>query len=100
MDESTEKKIEAVDDLVIIVENEAESKPVQEADAADQSNVKMMMMGLMDVCPVCKLSFTSREPKLLPCLHSFCKRCLPAHNRTVSTGSPAKQCKDIFYNSY
>lgn len=95
MDENAEKKIEAVDDLVIIVENEAESKPVQEADAADQSNVKMMMMGLMDVCPVCKLSFTSREPKLLPCLHSFCKRCLPAHNRTVSTGSPAKQLSMI-----
>lgn len=90
MDESAEK-VES-DDLVIIVENEAESKPMQESDVGDRSAAKLMM-GLMDMCPVCKLSFTSREPKLLPCLHSFCKRCLPAHNRTVSTGSPAKQRK-------
>uniref|UniRef100_A0A673N6P1 RING-type E3 ubiquitin transferase n=1 Tax=Sinocyclocheilus rhinocerous TaxID=307959 RepID=A0A673N6P1_9TELE len=61
------------DDVVIIVENEAESKRADEA----QGSVRMMMMALMDVCPVCKLSFSSREPKLLPCLHSFCKRCLP-----------------------
>lgn len=92
MDESAEKVLS--DDLVIIVENEAESKPVQESDVGDRSAVKKMM-GLMDMCPVCKLSFTSREPKLLPCLHSFCKRCLPAHNRTVSTASPAKQCKRL-----
>ncbi|XP_057184870.1 transcription intermediary factor 1-alpha isoform X2 [Triplophysa rosa] len=92
MDESAEK-VES-DDLVIIVENEAESKPVQESDVGDRSVVKMMM-GLMDMCPVCKLSFTSREPKLLPCLHSFCKRCLPAHNRTVSTANPAKQLNMI-----
>uniref|UniRef100_A0A671PIA4 RING-type E3 ubiquitin transferase n=1 Tax=Sinocyclocheilus anshuiensis TaxID=1608454 RepID=A0A671PIA4_9TELE len=64
------------DDVVIIVENEAESKRADEA----QGGVRMMVMALMDVCPVCKLSFSSREPKLLPCLHSFCKRCLPAHN--------------------
>ncbi|KTF84792.1 hypothetical protein cypCar_00012595 [Cyprinus carpio] len=55
------------DDVVIIVENEAESKRADEA----QGSVRMMMMALMDVCPVCKLSFSSREPKLLPCLHSF-----------------------------
>uniref|UniRef100_A0A672QMI3 RING-type E3 ubiquitin transferase n=1 Tax=Sinocyclocheilus grahami TaxID=75366 RepID=A0A672QMI3_SINGR len=64
------------DDVVIIVENEAESKRADEA----QGGVRVMVMALMDVCPVCKLSFSSREPKLLPCLHSFCKRCLPAHN--------------------
>ncbi|XP_056603930.1 transcription intermediary factor 1-alpha [Triplophysa dalaica] len=92
MDESAEK-VES-EDLVIIVENEAESKPVQESDVGDRSAVKMMM-GLMDMCPVCKLSFTNREPKLMPCLHSFCKRCLPAHNRTVSTANPAKQMNMI-----
>lgn len=92
MDESAEK-VES-EDLVIIVENEAESKPVQESDVGDRSAVKMMM-GLMDMCPVCKLSFTNREPKLMPCLHSFCKRCLPAHNRTVSTANPAKQSKTL-----
>ncbi len=77
------------DDVVIIVENEAESKRADEA----QGSVRMVMMALMDVCPVCKLSFSSREPKLLPCLHSFCKRCLPTHNIPASTASTAQQCK-------
>ncbi|XP_041637096.1 transcription intermediary factor 1-alpha isoform X1 [Cheilinus undulatus] len=59
------------DDIVIIVENEAESLP------AEEERLKGTF-GLMDTCPICKLSFHNREPKLLPCLHSFCKRCLPA----------------------
>ncbi|XP_067248502.1 transcription intermediary factor 1-alpha isoform X1 [Chanodichthys erythropterus] len=84
------EKIES-DDVVIIVENEAESK----RDDQDQGSVRMMMMALMDVCPVCKLSFSSREPKLLPCLHSFCKRCLPAHNTPASTASNVKQLNMI-----
>jgi len=85
------EKIES-DDVVIVVENEAESK----RDDEDQGSVRMMMMiALMDVCPVCKLSFSSREPKLLPCLHSFCKRCLPAHNTTASTAGNANQCKSL-----
>ncbi|XP_057709888.1 transcription intermediary factor 1-alpha isoform X2 [Corythoichthys intestinalis] len=66
------------DDIVIIVENEAESLPLGEEKPKPQS-----AMGLMDTCPVCKLSFHNREPKLLPCLHSFCKRCLPAPFRGV-----------------
>uniref|UniRef100_UPI0037E93283 transcription intermediary factor 1-alpha isoform X2 n=1 Tax=Semicossyphus pulcher TaxID=241346 RepID=UPI0037E93283 len=61
------------DDIVIIVENEAESLPAEEERLKQQGT-----FGLMDTCPVCKLSFHNREPKLLPCLHSFCKRCLPA----------------------
>lgn len=85
------EKIES-DDVVIVVENEAESK----RDDEDQGSVRMMMMmALMDVCPVCKLSFSSREPKLLPCLHSFCKRCLPAHNTPASTAGNANQCKSL-----
>ncbi|TRZ03681.1 hypothetical protein DNTS_033761 [Danionella cerebrum] len=67
------------EDVVIIVENEAESKLADEEQ--QQGGVRTMrMMALMDVCPVCKLSFSSREPKLLPCLHSVCKRCLPGVN--------------------
>ncbi|XP_065807142.1 transcription intermediary factor 1-alpha isoform X2 [Labrus bergylta] len=69
MDESGENVDN--DDIVIIVENEAESLP------AEEERLKGTF-GLMDTCPVCKLSFHNREPKLLPCLHSFCKRCLPA----------------------
>ncbi|XP_051976852.1 transcription intermediary factor 1-alpha-like [Xyrauchen texanus] len=85
MDESGQKVLCDDDDLVIIVENEAESMPVQDADVRDHHSGV-----LMDVCPVCKLSFTSREPKLLPCLHSFCSRCLPA-----SSARPAQQLNTI-----
>lgn len=76
MDESGEKFDN--DDIVIIVENEAESLP-----AEDDRLKPPGAFGLMDTCPICKLSFHSREPKLLPCLHSFCKRCLPAPFRSA-----------------
>ncbi|KAG7496104.1 transcription intermediary factor 1-alpha-like isoform X1 [Solea senegalensis] len=66
------------DDIVIIVENEAESLPAEEERQKQPGTI-----GLMDTCPVCKLSFHNREPKLLPCLHSFCKRCLPAPFRSA-----------------
>ncbi|XP_061662848.1 transcription intermediary factor 1-alpha isoform X3 [Syngnathoides biaculeatus] len=66
------------DDIVIIVENEAESLPLGEPRPKPPG-----AFGLMDTCPICKLSFHNREPKLLPCLHSFCKRCLPAPFRGV-----------------
>ena len=29
-----------------------------------------------NACGVCKESFKSREPKLLPCLHTFCRSCV------------------------
>ncbi|KAI4887834.1 hypothetical protein NFI96_026523 [Prochilodus magdalenae] len=79
MDESGEK-IES-DDIVIIVENEAESKPIQEANEKEEGS-----QSLLEICPLCKLSFHSREPKLLPCLHSFCKRCLPSPSRNLLYG--------------
>ncbi|KAM4711543.1 transcription intermediary factor 1-alpha [Anableps anableps] len=73
MDESADN-----DDLVIIVENEAESLPAGEEKLKQQG-----AFGLMDTCPICKLSFHNREPKLLPCLHSFCRRCLPPPLRSA-----------------
>ncbi|XP_008293082.1 transcription intermediary factor 1-alpha isoform X2 [Stegastes partitus] len=76
MDESGENVDN--DDIVIIVENEAESLPAGEERLKQQGT-----FGLMDTCPICKLSFHNREPKLLPCLHSFCKRCLPAPFRSA-----------------
>lgn len=76
MDESAENVDH--DDIVIIVENEAESLPAEEERLKQQGT-----FGLMDTCPICKLSFHNREPKLLPCLHSFCKRCLPAPFRSA-----------------
>ncbi|KAJ8401392.1 hypothetical protein AAFF_G00386230 [Aldrovandia affinis] len=88
MDESTEQ-VES-DDAVIIVENEAESMPVQEKNAKPQSTPN-----LLDTCAVCNLNFNSREPKLLPCLHSFCKKCLPSPSRSLvlhdQTGNPQLQ---------
>lgn len=67
------------DDIVIIVENEAESLP----PGGERARQPGGNFGLMDTCPICKLSFHNREPKLLPCLHSFCKKCLPAPFRSA-----------------
>lgn len=91
-----------VDDFVIIVENEAESLPAEDERTKQQSTFE-----LMDTCPICKLSFNNREPKLLPCLHSFCKRCVPAPYRnadprqdSISQVDINKACKNCaFYLS-
>ncbi|XP_051886022.1 transcription intermediary factor 1-alpha-like isoform X2 [Pristis pectinata] len=54
--------------------NEAESRePGDRAEGAQ--------LNLLETCAVCKQNFQSRDPKLLPCLHSFCKRCLPEPQR-------------------
>ncbi|CAB1412658.1 unnamed protein product [Pleuronectes platessa] len=63
---------------VITVGNEAESVPVLEEKSA------AIGLNHLDTCPSCRLNFHSREPKLLPCLHSFCRRCLPAPSRSLS----------------
>lgn len=62
----------------VLLENEAESMQVQEKKcaAAELNNPNS--------CPVCCLNFYSREPKLLPCLHSFCKKCLPKPSRNLA----------------
>uniref|UniRef100_A0A4W5KTF0 Tripartite motif containing 24 n=1 Tax=Hucho hucho TaxID=62062 RepID=A0A4W5KTF0_9TELE len=78
MEESPEAAVDN-DDLVIIVENEAESLPAEEERAKQLGG----SLGLMDTCPVCKLNFHNREPKLLPCLHSFCNKCLPPPSRNL-----------------
>lgn len=47
-------------------------------------------INLLDTCAVCKQSLQNRdcEPKLLPCLHSFCLKCLPKAERRVSMQLP------------
>ncbi|KAM3617217.1 uncharacterized protein V6R79_003459 [Siganus canaliculatus] len=47
-------------------------------------------INLLDTCAVCKQSLQSRdcEPKLLPCLHSFCLKCIPQPERQISVPVP------------
>uniref|UniRef100_A0A8C9TER2 RING-type E3 ubiquitin transferase n=1 Tax=Scleropages formosus TaxID=113540 RepID=A0A8C9TER2_SCLFO len=54
--------------------------------AAEVSPPAPVPLNLLDTCAVCKQSLQSRdcEPKLLPCLHSFCLRCLPQPERQIS----------------
>ncbi|KAL0962766.1 hypothetical protein UPYG_G00345070 [Umbra pygmaea] len=86
MDGSPEAAVDN-DDLVIIVENEAESLPAEEERAKQLGG----SLGLMDTCPVCKLNFHNREPKLLPCLHSFCKKCLPPPSRNLANAEQQRR---------
>uniref|UniRef100_A0A8C0QT13 RING-type E3 ubiquitin transferase n=1 Tax=Canis lupus dingo TaxID=286419 RepID=A0A8C0QT13_CANLU len=65
-------------------ENMAENKGGGEAESGGGAS-------LLDTCAVCQQSLQSRreaEPKLLPCLHSFCLRCLPEPERQLSVPIP------------
>lgn len=62
----------------VLLENEAESMQVQEKKCA------AVELNNLNSCPVCCQNFYSREPKLLPCLHSFCKKCLPTPSRNLA----------------
>lgn len=76
-------------------ENEAESRqgPAERGGEAAPLN-------LLDTCGVCGQPIQSRRPKLLPCLHSVCLRCLPPPDRylmlppagpPVPTAAPHKE---------
>uniref|UniRef100_A0A8D0B1T6 E3 ubiquitin-protein ligase TRIM33 n=1 Tax=Sander lucioperca TaxID=283035 RepID=A0A8D0B1T6_SANLU len=47
-------------------------------------------INFLDTCAVCKQSLQTRdcEPKLLPCLHSFCLKCIPQPDRQISVQVP------------
>ncbi|XP_070612414.1 transcription intermediary factor 1-alpha [Erythrolamprus reginae] len=65
-------------------ENEAESRQ----GPADRPNGESRL-NLLDTCGVCGQHIQSRRPKLLPCLHSFCQRCLPNPHRYLVLPLPA-----------
>ncbi|CAH2220660.1 E3 ubiquitin- ligase TRIM33 isoform X1 [Pelobates cultripes] len=67
------------------------------APAPSSSSTAPAVLNLLDTCAVCKLSLQSREsePKLLPCLHSFCRRCLPEPERQLSVPLPGGTNGDI-----
>ncbi|XP_060101637.1 transcription intermediary factor 1-alpha isoform X2 [Heteronotia binoei] len=65
-------------------ENEAESRQ----GPADRTNGESPL-NLLDTCGVCGQHIQSRQPKLLPCLHSLCLRCLPPPHRYLMLPPPA-----------
>ncbi|XP_063785425.1 transcription intermediary factor 1-alpha isoform X2 [Pseudophryne corroboree] len=60
-------------------ENEAESRPGPEERSGERA-----ALNLLETCGVCRLNIQSRSPRLLPCLHSLCQRCLPVPIRYLS----------------
>uniref|UniRef100_A0A672Y4A5 E3 ubiquitin-protein ligase TRIM33 n=1 Tax=Sphaeramia orbicularis TaxID=375764 RepID=A0A672Y4A5_9TELE len=66
-----------------------EMSPPPTAPAAAATPVPAPI-NLLDTCAVCKQSLQSRdcEPKLLPCLHSFCLKCIPQPERQISLQVP------------
>lgn len=59
-------------------------------------------INLLDTCAVCKQSLQNRdcEPKLLPCLHSFCLKCLPQPERQISVGVAGPHGQDTHIGKY
>ncbi|XP_077079736.1 E3 ubiquitin-protein ligase TRIM33 isoform X2 [Siphateles boraxobius] len=62
------------------------SPPPPAAAAASSSSTPAAPINLLDTCAVCKQSLQNRdcEPKLLPCLHSFCLKCIPQPERKIT----------------
>ncbi|KAM8973919.1 transcription intermediary factor 1-alpha isoform 2-T2 [Pelodytes ibericus] len=60
-------------------ENEAESRQGPEERSGDRA-----AMNLLETCGACRQNIQSRNPRLLPCLHSLCLRCLPPPERYLN----------------
>ncbi|XP_040193379.1 E3 ubiquitin-protein ligase TRIM33 isoform X4 [Rana temporaria] len=82
---------------VVPVAAPAEESPAPSSSAASSSSTPSGAVNLLDTCAVCNQSLQSREiePKLLPCLHSFCRRCLPEPERQLSVPLPGGSNGDI-----
>lgn len=74
--------------------------PVPTAPAAPPAPA--LPINLLDTCTVCKQSLQNRdcEPKLLPCLHSFCLRCIPQPERQLSLQLPGPHGQEIQIGKY
>ncbi|KAI3371113.1 hypothetical protein L3Q82_023748 [Scortum barcoo] len=94
MEGRTEKQEPGGCSAVVVLENEAESVPVREEKSAASSAAAAGQHHL-DTCPVCHLNFHSREPKLLPCLHSFCEKCLPPPCRNLAAAELPSSRVDV-----
>ncbi|XP_077196445.1 transcription intermediary factor 1-alpha-like isoform X2 [Paroedura picta] len=66
-------------------DSEAESRPVPPEESGGKA-----ALDLLGSCGGCGQRLQSRRPKLLPCLHSLCQRCLPAPRRYVPLASPCE----------
>lgn len=99
--ESTEPSLPAVDatattttpDTAAAVAGTSSSSSPSSAPGTETAPVaasapSAVPLNLLDTCAVCKQSLQSREcePKLLPCLHSFCLKCIPQPERQISVG--------------
>jgi len=56
------------------------------SSSSSSSSTPAAPINLLDTCAVCKQSLQNRdcEPKLLPCLHSFCLKCIPQPERKIT----------------
>ncbi|KAB5567220.1 hypothetical protein PHYPO_G00230290 [Pangasianodon hypophthalmus] len=91
--ESTEPSLPAVDATATAtpaaaVAGTSSPAPGTETAPGAAAAPSAVPLNLLDTCAVCKQSLQSRdcEPKLLPCLHSFCLKCIPQPERQISVG--------------
>ncbi|TRY82436.1 hypothetical protein DNTS_007886 [Danionella cerebrum] len=63
-----------------------EMSPPPPASSSSSASTPAAPLNLLDTCAVCKQSLQNREcePKLLPCLHSFCLKCTPPPQRKIT----------------
>lgn len=68
------------------VVNEMSPPPAAASSSSSTPATPAAPINLLDTCAVCKQSLQNRdcEPKLLPCLHSFCLKCIPQPERKIT----------------
>uniref|UniRef100_A0A674B6B8 RING-type E3 ubiquitin transferase n=1 Tax=Salmo trutta TaxID=8032 RepID=A0A674B6B8_SALTR len=95
-EDSGDPELKDVNSVIVIEPDSKEGDDLQSQENVSQmptpANVTnpVTPINLMDTCAVCKQSLQTRdcEPKLLPCLHSFCLKCIPQPERQVTVQVP------------